>query len=64
MHFRVPSLDRGVTAFLWALFLALYVWIGALAVGVESATALIVGLLSLFGIFLFVRLCGGDERGR
>jgi hypothetical protein len=64
MHFRLPSLDRGVTSFLWALGLSLYVWIGALAIGVDSATALIAGLLSLFGIFLFVRLCGGDEPGR
>ncbi len=64
MHLRLPSLDRGLTSFLWALFLSLYLWIGMLAIGVSGATALIVALLSLFGIFFFVRLFGGDEPGR
>ncbi len=64
MHLRLPSLDRGLTSFLWALFLSLYIWIGMLAIGVSGATALIVALLSLFGIFFFVRLFGGDEPRR
>jgi hypothetical protein len=61
MHFRMPSFDRGVTAFVWAVGLSLYVWIGMLAVGVSQPTAIVVALLCLFGIFLFVRLRGGDE---
>jgi hypothetical protein len=61
MHFRLPSFDRGVTSFLWALGLALYIWVGMLAVGVDGAIALIVAFLSLFGIFIFVRLFGGDD---
>jgi hypothetical protein len=62
MHFRLPSIDPGVRAFLWAFFLGLYIWLGLLAVGVEGGTSLIVALLSFGGIFLFVRLYGGDTR--
>ena len=39
MHLRQPSIDRGVTSFLWAFGLGLYIWLGMLAVGVEGATA-------------------------
>ena len=56
-----PSIDLGVRAFLWALFLALYVWIGMLAIGISKGTALIVGLLSFGAIFLLVRLYGPDS---
>jgi hypothetical protein len=61
VHLRLPSFDRGVTAFLWAFGLSLYVWVGLLAIGVAQATALIVALLCLFFIFLFVRVFGGDR---
>ena len=64
MHFRLPSFARGVTAFFWALGLSIYVWAGLLAIGVQQATALIVGALCVFGIFIFVRLLGEDERRR
>ena len=62
MHLRLPSIDPGVRAFLWALALALYIWLGLLAIGVDGGTSLIVGLLSFGAIFLFVRLYGGDAR--
>jgi hypothetical protein len=58
MHLRPPSIDRGVTSFLWAIGLGLYIWIGLLAIGVSSATAFIVGALSVGAIFLFVRRFG------
>jgi uncharacterized membrane protein YiaA len=60
VHFRLPSIDRGVTSFLWAFGLSFYVWLGLLAIGVSKATALVVALLCLFFIFLFVRLFGDD----
>jgi hypothetical protein len=60
MHLRPPSIDRGVTSFLWALGLGLFVWIGLMAVGVSRGTALILGLLSFGAIFLFVRTQGED----
>jgi hypothetical protein len=61
MHLRPPSIDRGVTSFLWAFGLGLYLWLGMLAVGVSGATAFILSALAGAGIFLFVRLFGGDD---
>jgi hypothetical protein len=50
-----------VTSFLWAFGLGLYLWLGMLAIGVEGATAFIFSVLAACGIFLYVRLFGGDE---
>ena len=61
MHLRMPSFDRGLTSFLWAFGLGLYLWLGMLAIGVEGATAFIFAALSAGVIFLYVRLYGGDE---
>ncbi len=60
MHLRPPSIDRGITSFLWALGLALFIWLGLLAIGTGQGTALILALLSFGGIFVFVRTQGGD----
>ncbi len=60
MHLRPPSIDRGVTSFLWAFGLGLFIWLGLLAIGVDRGTSLIVALLSFGAIFLFVRTQGGD----
>jgi hypothetical protein len=60
VHLRPPSIDRGVTSFLWAFFLALFIWVGLLAVGVSRGTALMLALISFGAIFLFVRLQGED----
>ena len=61
MHLRPPSIDPGVTSFLWALGLGVFVWAGLLAIGISQGTALILGLLSFGAIFLFVRLYGEDS---
>jgi hypothetical protein len=63
MHLRMPSIDQGVQAFAWALFFFLVLWLGMLAVGVGSATALILSLLAGGAIFLFVRVRGEDHPG-
>ena len=39
MHLRPPSIDHGVTSFLWALFFGLFIWIGGSAVGFETPIA-------------------------
>jgi hypothetical protein len=62
VHLRLPSIDPGVRAFLWALVLALYLWAFLLAVGVGQGTSLVIGLLALGGIFLYVRVYGYDTR--
>jgi hypothetical protein len=61
VHLRPPSIDPGVTSFIWALALAVFIWLGLLAVGVDKATAFVVALLSFGAMFLFIRLQGGDD---
>ena len=61
MHLRPPSIDPGITSFLWALGLGLFIWAGLLAIGVSKGTALVLALLSFGAIFLFVRLYGEDS---
>ncbi len=58
MHLRMPSIDQGVQAFVWALFFFLLLWVGMWALGVSGATALILSLVSSGAIFLFVRVRG------
>jgi hypothetical protein len=61
VHLRPPSIDPGVTSFLWAFGLSLYLWLFLLAVDVDSATATLLAALAFFAIFLFVRLLGEEE---
>lgn len=61
VHLRMPSFDRGLTSFLWAFGLGLFLWLGMLSIGVSSATAFIFAFLAACAIFLYVRLYGGDE---
>ena len=61
MHLRMPAFDRGLTSFLWAFGLGLYLWLGMLAIGISGATAFIVAALSACAIFLFVRIYGEEE---
>ena len=63
MHFRAPSIDPGVMAFIWALLLSAYVYFGLLAIGASSAFAVVIALLSFAGIWLFVRLRGEERPG-
>jgi hypothetical protein len=62
-HLRPPSIAHGVVSFLWAFGLALFIWIGSLAVGVDGATAFILAAVAGGAIFLFVRIFG-EERPR
>ena len=57
---RPPSIDQGVIALLWAIFLATYVYFGLVAVGASGATAIVLALVSFAGIWLFVRLRGEE----
>jgi hypothetical protein len=61
MHLRPPAISPGVTAFIWALFFGLFIWIGGRAVGYSSGVSFIVGAVAAFLIFVFVRAYGEDE---
>jgi hypothetical protein len=56
----MPSFDRGLTSFLWALGFGLFLWLGMLAVDVDGATAFIFAALAAGAIFLFIRIFGDD----
>lgn len=60
MHLRVPSIDRGIQSFIWAVVFFLVMYFGMVAVEVTKATALIISLVASFLIFVFVRTRGGD----
>ena len=61
MHLRLPAIEPGVKAFVWALLLSLYVWGFLLAVGVDKGTSTVLGLIALGAIFLYVRVYGESE---
>jgi hypothetical protein len=61
VHFQPPSIDPGVTAFLWAVGLGVYIYFGLLAVGSSGAFAIVITLLAVAGIWLFVRVRGEDR---
>ena len=64
MHLRAPSIDHGITSFLWGLFFGLYIWIGGTFVGFNSAVTFLAGCVVGFLTFLFVRIYGEDEPRR
>jgi hypothetical protein len=56
-----PSVDPGVSAFIWAVLLGAFVYFGLLAVGAKGAFAIVIALLAFAGIWLLVRLRGEDR---
>jgi steroid 5-alpha reductase family enzyme len=61
MHLRMPSRSHGTISFLWGLFFGLLIWWGMVAIGITGATSFIAGAIAGLGIFLLVRVYGGDE---
>ena len=64
MHLRMPSIDQGVQAFIWAVVFFLFLWLGALAIHLPSGTSFVISLVAAAAIFLVVRTRGGDQRER
>jgi hypothetical protein len=60
-HLRPPSIDKGVSAFLWAFGFFLYLWLGAMAIGVDGMTSFILSAVAGGAIFLFIRVYGEDR---
>jgi membrane protein DedA with SNARE-associated domain len=63
VHLRAPSVDKGVSSFIWALIFFLILWLGGRAVGVSSGTAFVLSAVAAFGIFFYIRLLS-EERPR
>ena len=61
MHLRLPAIEPGVKAFVWALLLSLYMWGFLLAVGVDKGTSTVLAVISFGAIFLSVRVFGESE---
>ena len=61
MHLRMPSIDRGVQSFVWAVVFFLFLYLGMVAIAVAKGTALVLSLVAAFLIFLVVRTRGGDD---
>ena len=64
MHLRMPSIDKGVQSFVWAVVFFLYLFFGMEAIGVDGAVALVTSLVAGFLIFLFVRTRGDERSGQ
>lgn len=60
MHFRPPSIDKGVIAFVWAIALGAYLYFFLVATGSTGAFAFVISALSAAAIWLFVRTRGDD----
>jgi hypothetical protein len=63
-HLRPPSVDKGVSAFFWALGFFVYLWLGMVALGVPKGTALILSAVAGGAIFLYIRLYGEGRATR
>jgi hypothetical protein len=63
MHLRMPSIDQGVQAFVWAVVFFLFLWLGSLALDFPGGISFILSLLAAAVIFLLVRTRGGDYPG-
>ena len=61
MHLRMPSIDRGVQSFIWAVVFFLVLYFGMLAIAISKGTAFVLSLVAGFLVFVFVRTRGGDD---
>ena len=57
---RPPSIDQGVSAFLWAAGLAVFIFFFLVAIDMSRGAAIVLALVSFAGIWLIVRLRGED----
>jgi hypothetical protein len=63
-HLRPPSIDKGVSAFLWAFGFFLYLWLGMVSIGIDGMTSFILSAVAGGAIFLYIRLYGEGRASR
>jgi len=61
MPLRTPSTPQGTQALTWAVVFFLFMWLGALAIGLPNGASFVVSLVIAAGIFLLVRSRGGQR---
>ena len=61
MHLRMPSIDRGVQSFIWAVVFFLVLYFGMLAIAISKGTAFVLSLVAGFLVFVLVRTRGDDD---
>jgi len=61
VHLRMPSIDRGVQSFIWAVVFFLFLYLGMVAIAISKGTAFVLALVTGFLVFLLVRTRGGDD---
>ena len=61
MHLRMPSIDKGVQAFLWAVVFFLFMWLGAMAIKLPGGTSFIISLVAAAAFFLLIRTRGSGD---
>jgi len=61
VHLRMPSIDRGVQSFIWAVVFFLVLYFGMLAIAIAKGTAFVLSLVAGFLVFVFVRTRGDDD---
>lgn len=61
MHLRMPSIDRGVQSFIWAVVFFLVLYLGMVGIAISKGTALVLSLVGGFLVFLFVRTRGDED---
>jgi hypothetical protein len=57
----MPSIDRGVQSFIWAVVFFLVLYFGMLAIAISKGTAFVLSLVAGFLVFVFVRTRGDDD---
>lgn len=58
---RFPAIGQGTQAFLWALFLGGFVFIGMLAIDISKLTSLVTGIVSGLVVFVAVSVFGAER---
>jgi hypothetical protein len=64
VHHQPPSIDKGVTAFIWAIGLGTYLFFFLVATGSASDFSFVISAVSAAVIWLFVRTRGEDAPSR
>jgi uncharacterized membrane protein len=60
VHLRMPSIDQGAQAFIWAVVFFLFMWLGSLAVGFAGGISFVLSLVAAAVIFVLVRTRGAQ----